>query len=535
MATSEALAKQFKKLQNGSDIRGVALPGVPSEEVSLTPLAAYFIACGFVEWLKEAIGKSDTSQMKVSLGRDPRLSGPALRSAVIAGLASKGVKVTDFGLCTTPAMFYSCVLEDYGFDGAIMMTASHLPYNRNGLKFFNAKGGLEKGDISKILEVATSECAALNLQLGNAVDDPSYVLSKALEVDPNGIQYVQFIDTYAQVCQDILKKGINHPQNYDKPLTGIKIVVDAGNGSGGFFANKVLQELGADTTGSQFLDPDGTFPNHVPNPEDKGAMEATIEAVKKSCADLGIVFDTDVDRSGIVDERGNEINRNRFIALMSSVVLNEHPGTTIVTDSVTSNGLADFIEAQGGKHYRYRKGYKNIIAKGIELNNEGLQCELMMETSGHGAMKENYFLDDGAYLAIKAIIEMMRRKLGGEGGLTEVLDQLREPVEAKEFRLNIQQEDFKSVSDDVIVKFKDWIPQEASEWQIVEPNYEGVRVSIPEDGNGKGWILLRASLHDPLLVMNAESEVEGGLEKSTAKVKQFFEKYQFPVDLSPFN
>eukprot|EP01025_Chloroclados_australasicus_P063653 TRINITY_DN8432_c0_g3_i3.p1 TRINITY_DN8432_c0_g3~~TRINITY_DN8432_c0_g3_i3.p1 ORF type:complete len:221 (-),score=43.77 TRINITY_DN8432_c0_g3_i3:312-974(-) len=220
---------------------------------------------------------------------------------------------------------------------------------------------------------------------------------------------------------------------------------------------------------------------------------------------------------------------------MSSVVLNEHPGTTIVTDSVTSNGLADFIEAQGGKHYRYRKGYKNIIAKGIELNNEGLQCELMMETSGHGAMKENYFLDDGAYLAIKAIIEMMRRKLGGEGGLTEVLDQLREPVEAKEFRLNIQQEDFKSVSDDVIVKFKDWIPQEASEWQIVEPNYEGVRVSIPEDGNGKGWILLRASLHDPLLVMNAESEVEGGLEKSTAKVKQFFEKYQFPVDLSPFN
>eukprot|EP01024_Parvocaulis_polyphysoides_P025760 TRINITY_DN2339_c0_g2_i1.p2 TRINITY_DN2339_c0_g2~~TRINITY_DN2339_c0_g2_i1.p2 ORF type:complete len:266 (-),score=54.67 TRINITY_DN2339_c0_g2_i1:433-1230(-) len=262
-------------------------------------------------------------------------------------------------------------------------------------------------------------------------------------------------------------------------------------------------------------------------------MEATIQAVKNSKADLGIVFDTDVDRSGIVDERGTEINRNRFIALMSSVVLREHPGTTIVTDSVTSNGLTQFIEAQGGKQFRYRKGYKNIIAKGVELNEEGNQCELMMETSGHGAMKENYFLDDGAYLAVKAVIEMIRRKLTGEGSLMEVLDKLKEPLEAKEFRLNIKAEEFKPVQDEVLSKFPAWIPQNTSDWQIVEPNFEGIRVNIPEDGvDKKGWVLLRASLHDPILVANAESDVQGGVAKSMTKLKEFFQEYQFPVDLS---
>lgn len=114
----------------------------------------------------------------------------------------------------------------------------------------------------------------------------------------------------------------------------------------------MLAPLGADTSGSQFLDPDGTFPNHIPNPEEPEATRAGAAAVSKSQADLGIIFDTDVDRSGVVDKDGLTINSNRMIALMSAITLREHPGSTIVTDSVTSNGLADFIESNGGKHYR---------------------------------------------------------------------------------------------------------------------------------------------------------------------------------------
>jgi phosphomannomutase len=159
-------------------------------------------------------------------------------------------------------------------------------------------------------------------------------------------------------------------------------VVNAGNGAGGFIATRVLGPLGADVSGSIYLDPDGRFPNHTPNPEDKKAVEATRAAVLASGADLGLMFDTDVDRSGVVDAKGQGINRNRYIALMAAVALREAPGETIVTDSCTSNGLAAFIAGLGGRHLRYKKGYKNIIDKGMELNAAGQPCPLMMRPAG---------------------------------------------------------------------------------------------------------------------------------------------------------
>ena len=122
----------------------------------------------------------------------------------------------------------------------------------------------------------------------------------------------------------------------------MRIVVDAGNGAGGFFA-ALLASLGADTTGSQFLDPNGLFPNHAPNPEDADAMAALSAAVVRSGADLGLIFDTDCDRGAVVGPDGQEINRNRLIAALAAIVLKECPGGTIVTDSVTSTGLAEFI------------------------------------------------------------------------------------------------------------------------------------------------------------------------------------------------
>lgn len=227
------------------------------------------------------------------------------------------------------------------------------------------------------------------------------------------------------------------------PLKGFKIAVDAGNGSGGFVAADVLAPLGADVSGSQFLEPDGWFPNHIPNPEDAEAAASATEAVLRSKSDLGVIYDTDVDRSGVVDASGVSINSNRMIALMSAIVLREHPGTTIVTDSVTSNGLKQFIESKGGRHFRYKRGYKNVIGKGMELNQNGVDCELMMETSGHGALKENYFLDDGAYMSLKIVVEMVRRRKQGEGSIADLIGTLQEPLEAKEFRIKIQVPQFR--------------------------------------------------------------------------------------------
>lgn len=175
----------------------------------------------------------------------------------------------------------------------------------------------------------------------------------------------------------------------------LQIIVNAGNGSGGFFTWDVLDKLGADTFGSLHLQPDGMFPNHIPNPEDKIAMSLTRAAVLETNADLGVVFDTDVDRSGVVDKHGNPINGDRLIALMSAIVLKEHPNTTVVTDARTSTALTRFITERGGRHCLYRVGYRNVIDKGVQLNRDGIEAHLMMETSGHGALKENHFLDDG--------------------------------------------------------------------------------------------------------------------------------------------
>ncbi|VAI14491.1 unnamed protein product [Triticum turgidum subsp. durum] len=173
-------------------------------------------------------------------------------------------------------------------------------------------------------------------------------------------------------------------------------------------------------------------------------MEAITQAVLNNKADLGIIFDTDVDRSAAVDSSGRELNRNRLIALMSAIVLEEHPGTTVVTDSVTSDGLTVFIEKKlGGKHHRFKRGYKNVIDEAIRLNSIGEESHLAMETSGHGALKENHWLDDGAYMMVKLLNKLAgARTLNpniGSKVLTDLVEGLEEAAVTVEIRLKIDQ------------------------------------------------------------------------------------------------
>jgi len=483
----------YKKLQNGSDIRGVALEGIEGQHVNLTEAASRDIARGFALWLQKKLGKND---LRVAVGRDSRLSGETLSAWLCDSLAKAGVHVTDLGMASTPAMFMSTVTEGYKFDGSVMITASHLPFNRNGFKFFTAEGGLEKQDIKEILAYAegteTTGLAAAKVEKG------------------------QFMDAYAGILVDKVRTATQ----MEKPLEGFKVVVDAGNGAGGFYVEKVLQPLGADTTGSRFLDPDGSFPNHIPNPEDEAAMAAITEAVNTNKADLGIIFDTDVDRAGAVLSDGSELNRNRIIAMLSVILLREHPGTTIVTDSITSTGLAAFIEKHGGVHHRFQRGYRNVINESMRLNAEGKDSQLAMETSGHGALKENYFLDDGAYLVTKLLIELARGKKEGYT-LESLIADLAEPAESKEFRMNILLEDFKPYGLEVIEKLTAYA-QEQEGWQIAPNNYEGIRVNL-DKAHGDGWFLLRLSLHDPLMPLNIESDSEGGVMTIAKELFRFIE------------
>jgi phosphomannomutase len=306
---------------------------------------------------------------------------------------------------------------------------------------------------------------------------------------------------------------------------GLKIIVDAGNGAGGFFAHKVLLPLGADIEGSQFLEPDGHFPNHVPNPEDHEAMESISTAVRRTRADLGIIFDTDVDRAAVVGASGKAVSRNELIALISAVILDEHPGSVIVTDSITSSGLKWFIEEElGGVHHRYKRGYKNVINESKRLNEEGKDSWLAIETSGHAALKENYFLDDGAYLMAKLLIKMALLK-NENRSLTSLIKSMPAPAESREFRLPLSREEFHEDGNKIISILKEIAGKEAG-WALDKPNYEGIRMrcSGPREN---GWFLLRLSLHDPLMPLNIESDVEGGVKAIAYRLGQLLKDFDY--------
>lgn len=249
-------------------------------------------------------------------------------------------------------------------------------------------------------------------------------------------------------------------------------------------------------------------------------------------ADLGVMFDADGDRVAIVDQTGRAINRNRLIALIAAILLDDEKDLTFVTDSVTSSGLSRFITEWGGTHYRYRRGYKNVIEEARRLSAEGIHVPVAIETSGHAAMAENYFIDDGMYLATKVICEAMWRKRDGLT-LSSLIDELQEPAESVEVRLPIIQEDYRRAAGYVIEAILSNTLTNP-EWRLAPDNREGVRILFSLDGGvDNAWFMLRLSVHDPVMPVNAESDVEGGLEYILTQLYAVLEKDNEELDLTP--
>ena len=493
----------WMKLKSGTDVRGVALEGVPGEEVNLTDEAVTGIMKAFCAWAAQRCGKE---KLTIAIGHDSRLSAGRISACAVKAVTESGCDAIVTGLSSTPSMFMLLQEEDIGADASVMITASHLPFNKNGLKFFTPEGGLEGKDIADILAMAAE---------GKALSGSGCV------------RELCYIDRYSEG----LVRFVREKTGQDRPLAGKKIVVDAGNGAGGFYVDKVLKPLGADTEGSQFLEPDGNFPNHIPNPEDKKAMHAISQRVKETGADFGIIFDTDVDRAGAVDSQGEEINRNRLIALISAILLQEKSGT-IVTDSVTSDGLTAFIESRGGKHCRYKRGYRNVIDKAKELNAAGEYSPLAIETSGHAALMENYFLDDGAYLVTRILVSLAQLAKEGKD-IGDLIADLPEPAEASEVRLGfttLGKQDFKNNGNFAIRELQLRVP-DLPGMTLAAENFEGVRINFDKD-HGDGWALVRMSLHEPIMPINFESNSKGGCCVIANELIALLAPYTGDIDLT---
>ena len=526
----------FLKLQNGSDIRGVALEGVDGEHVNLTDEVCRNIGAAFALRLSAKTGRKPET-LVIGIGRDSRLSGESLENALAEGLAAQRVTIVRCSLATTPAMFMGTVFEETNFDGSIMITASHLPFNRNGFKFFDKSGGFERTDITEMLRSAaalhgaavrqrsdippdtaarqTSEDRHPNTETQSAhtsgtATHPESAPAQAGDSSAAKCRSFDLIARYSAHLRGAIRNGLNF--HAEKPLANLKIAVDAGNGAGGFFAEQVLKALGADTSGSRFLEPDGTFPNHIPNPENKAAMEAAKTATVQSHSDLGLIFDTDVDRMSAVLSDGTEVNRDAIIAMTAAILAPDYPHSTIVTDSVTSDRLTFFLEQELGlTHLRYMRGYKNVINKCRELNEQGITSPLAMETSGHGALKDNYYLDDGAFLAVKLVTALANAKHAGKN-IESLIEKLPPMVEEAEVRFKIHGEDFKEYGTKILQAFQERAEHAGFE---LPQSYEGVRIAF-KSAEVQGWMLLRLSLHDPVMPLNIESARKGDLAKLKA-------------------
>ncbi|MBQ2712376.1 MAG: phosphomannomutase/phosphoglucomutase [Clostridia bacterium] len=482
----------WKKLKSGTDIRGTAI----GENILLTDEAVTGAAKAFYAFVREKTGKN---ALRITVGHDSRISAERIKRAVIDALVSCGAEVLDFGLCSTPAMFMSTLQSTCDADGAVMITASHHPYDKNGLKFFLKTGGITGQELSHILSLAEQGNFMLTKQAGS-------------------VRKVHFLPEYAAILVELVRKRVG----LEFPLQGLKVIVDAGNGAGGFFVDSVLKPLGADTEGSLYLNPDGYFPNHIPNPENAVAMQHISRAVIESDADFGIIFDTDVDRAAAVLKGGRELNRNKLIAMMSAIILEEQQGAVIVTDSVTNESLTSFIESKGGVHHRFKRGYRNVIDEAQRLCGEGKNAALAIETSGHAAFRENYFLDDGAYLIAMLLIELAKGRQRGDE-LQSLIADFVSPEEEAEIRFAIRCEDFAGYGRSVIESVADLLAQKEG-WSSV-PSHEGIRMHT--DLYGGGSFVLRLSVHDPILPLNIESNLKGGcaeIAKDILSVINSFEK-----------
>lgn len=424
---------------------------------------------GVVEILGKAMGTylAERGKKDISLGRDCRMSSPAFSTALTRGLLSTGCSVTDLGIVPTPLVYFSVFHGKK--EGSVMITGSHNPPEYNGFKMMAGQDTL----------------------YGESIQDIFRIIQKGAYAEGEGTASMH--DSITDYLDCILGQ-VELPKS-------LKVVVDAGNGTAGPVAVPLFKRMGCEVV-ELFCEMDGRFPNHHPDPTLPEAMETLIRTVRESGADLGIGYDGDADRLGVVDDRGKLLWGDELLIIFARDLLPTHPGAAIISEVKASQLLYDEIEKHGGRPIMWRTGH-SLIKKKIKEE----KALLAGEMSGHIFFADRWFGFDDAIYTSARLLEIVSRS---DGKLSEQLADLPQSFSTPEIRIYASDE----VKFDIVAAVREEL---AAKYPVID--IDGVRAVFPE-----GWGLVRASNTQAVIVLRFEAGSEKALGEIEAEVRAVLEK-----------
>jgi phosphomannomutase/phosphoglucomutase len=393
----------------------------------------------------------------ISLGYDARQSSPAFCESLTCGITSTGVNVIQIGLVATPTLYFSLFHLDVG--GGCMITGSHNPPEYNGFKLGLGKSTIYGDEIQKVLQI---------IQSGRFERGQGQVSQRDV-----GATYVEEV--------------VRRVGALARPLT---IVADAGNGTGGLYGPEMLRRIGAEVV-ELYCEPDGRFPNHHPDPTQPQELRDLIARVQETGADLGVGWDGDADRIGVVDAQGRIVWGDQLMMLYSREVLAQRPGAPILFEVKCSQGLVDEVKRLGGDPVMYKTGHSLIKAKMKEIH-----APLAGEMSGHIFFADEWYgFDDALY----ATCRFARLVAAQERTLGELIDELPVYYSTPETRVECPEERKFEIVEEMTAYFK-------AQQDVID--IDGVRILF-----GDGWGLIRASNTQPVLVLRFEAQTPDRLQE----------------------
>lgn len=473
------------------DIRGVF-----GED--LTVEVAEALGRATAAYIRERTGKES---LKVSIGRDVRLSSDTLKDALIEGLTRSGVDCVDLGRCPTPLQYFS--LHTLELDGGIMITGSHNPPEYNGFKVSVGKETIHGAEIQELKGVIKKIASEAPAPEGGGGGEGGGKVEKVDVIST----YIDWVTKNISIGEGGEEGGGG--QGLERP---VKVVLDAGNGTAGLVAPKLLRALGCEVV-ELYCEPDGNFPNHHPDPTVPENLQDLIRAVEREKADFGVGYDGDSDRIGVVDEKGGIIWGDQLMIIFSRDILSSAPGATVVGEVKCSQVMYDAIEDAGGNAVMWKTGHSLIKSRMKELG-----AAMAGEMSGHIFFADRFFgFDDAVYSSCR-LVEILAKKRLAEPGtqFSSLLEGLPSTHVTPEVRIDCPDDE----KFQVIEKLKAEVKGGSERLKIKDVvTIDGLRIIF--EG---GWALVRASNTQPVLVLRFEAQTEEYLEEFKGFVKEKLER-----------